>query len=435
VASATRLIVVPAAIAVALVIFGSLALVNVVPGWGVLFFYVLPTLFFGVWSVREFKPSLWRRTGTPLRRALRSTPLAEPLPQVELPPPPARPKRREWRRPEAIRSLGDAFAAAAWLWLELMRMFLSIWRTRRGRILLNVAFGSSALAILFFVFRDLSAHGWPLAHARPAPAAAAAAFFLSTFALRAVGWQRLFRPFERPRSLALVGSTGTAAIAALALPSRIDDAISIGVLRRLAPRAPSVGTLALSLFLLGLLDIATLTPFAIVAAFTSGAGYAVRLSMALIAGMGFGAGVVAITLPMIRRSERLTKFRLGHWLAVHAPASRRDAGWASTLVCASWLSRAGGIFLLLHALGLPASFGLASSYVTAGAAAASLPIGPAGAATQAGVGAAVLAGAGVGTSDAIALAVAAQGLTVAAGATFAGFAGATHLWQRRRASR
>lgn len=421
---AARILFGATALAIAAVTVASLALVRVVPGWGVLFFYVLPTLFFAVWTVRELAPASWRRATAPVRRTWRSSRLGAPAARPPLAP--ARP-----RPPAADR----AFGAAARGWLLLLRGPLRTVRSRRARRLFEVVFAVAAAALIALVVREVVRRGWPLHRANPSLAAAAVAFFLATFALRALAWQRLFRPFERPRSLALVASNATAAVAAIALPSRIDDAIAIAVVRRIARRAPSVGTLALSLFLLGLLDMAALTPFAAFAAFAIHASYAVHITLLVLTGVGVGAGIVAAALPSIHGSARITRHRLGHWLALHAPASPRDAAWASLLVAASWLARAGGLYVLLDAVGLRSPFSVATAYVTAGAGAAALPVGPAGAATQAGVGAAILTGAGLPGESAIALAIAAQSLTLVAAALLAVFGAAVTAHGRRRRAR
>jgi uncharacterized membrane protein YbhN (UPF0104 family) len=425
---AVRLIAGVVVLAVAALTVASLALARVVPGWGVLFFYVLPTLFFAFWSARELSPARWRRATAPVRRSWRLSPLAGPRRAPPVPAPPPRPARAELGT-----TLGaTVLAEAARGWLLVIRAALATLRTPGVRRVFNAVFVAGAAAMIFFVVREVADRGWPLGHANAAPTAAAVAFFLSTFALRAVGWQLLFRPYERPRSLALVASNGTAAVAALALPSRVDDAIAIAVLRRLSPRAPSVGTLALSLFLLGLMDMAALTPFAALAAVSAETGYAVRVTMAALTGVGVGAGLLAAALPRVRGSERIVRFRLGHWLALHAPSSHRDAIWSWLLVAGSWLTRAAGLYVLLDAVGLNAPFAVATAYVVAGAGAAALPVGPAGAATQAGVGAAVLAGAGIAARDAVAFAVAAQSLTIVAGALLGGLGGGISLLRRRR---
>jgi hypothetical protein len=65
---------------------------------------------------------------------------------------------------------------------------------------------------------------------------------------------------------------------------------------------------------------------------------------------------------------------------------------------------------------MPGSFVLALAFLVASAASAALPIAPAGAATQAGAGAAILALGGVHTADAIAFSIAAQALVIVTGA-------------------
>jgi hypothetical protein len=87
-------------------------------------------------------------------------------------------------------------------------------------------------------------------------------------------------------------------------------------------------------------------------------------------------------------------------------------------VALSWALRAVAMFVLLAALGLGTDFALAIAFVCASSAAAVLPVAPAGAAMQAGAGAAILATSGVHTEQAIAFGVAAQALLIAAGAAF-----------------
>lgn len=406
-----------AVLATALVLCGallvaSLALVSILPTWGLLFFYVLPSFFVGVWTARELVPARWRRLAVPLRRRWRLSRLAgAPVapPAAAAPPP-------EGRGPGRLAPL----ATAARLWLRGLRPVFALLRSRRGRRLSDAVVVLAGAALVALVARELVATGWPAKRLQPLAAAAAAAFFFSTFALRAFGWQRLFRPIERPRSLVLVTSTGTSEVVSLALPPRIGDAIGISIVRKLTlRRAPSIGTTALSLFVLGLLDIAAIVPLAAYATIRVHADAAVHVGLLVVMGVGVGAAVVAAALPSIRTSERLMRRGLGHWLALHAPVSRRDTLWSWFLVCGSWLARAAALLLLLDALGLGGSFTLAAAYVVAGAGASSLPVGPAGAATEAGAGAAVLAGAGVSKAQAIALAVTAQGMTAAAGGLLA----------------
>jgi hypothetical protein len=100
------------------------------------------------------------------------------------------------------------------------------------------------------------------------------------------------------------------------------------------------------------------------------------------------------------------------------------------LVLASWLTRAFGLFLLLHALGFSLSLPVAIAFLCAAAASGALPIAPAGAATQAGAGAAILIASGVGTTNAISFAVGAQALLIVAGASVLVFAALWHGGRR-----
>jgi hypothetical protein len=79
-------------------------------------------------------------------------------------------------------------------------------------------------------------------------------------------------------------------------------------------------------------------------------------------------------------------------------------------------------FIMLGTLGLGYSVPLALVFLCAGAAAAALPIGPAGAATQAGAGTAALAASGIGTSQALAASVSVGALGVFSGAAVLLFA-------------
>lgn len=109
------------------------------------------------------------------------------------------------------------------------------------------------------------------------------------------------------------------------------------------------------------------------------------------------------------------RFRLGRWLGPRM-TSRFLAVQAWALVSACWCVRAIAFFLLLGGLGVGFSVPLALLFLCAGAAAAALPIGPAGAATQIGAGAAALIASGVDTSLALAAALAVGALGVLSGA-------------------
>jgi uncharacterized membrane protein YbhN (UPF0104 family) len=413
----------------------SLALAHVLGGWGVFFFYTLPTLLFFAWALIELAPSLWRRALFPLllarrrlsRRPAHARPRAESRPIEQPPAVTARGEReRSPHARSAVSPLVSLEEETIGPWLLVMRQFLKAWRSTRIRRIFNVGFSISTIGITVLVLRHFRAGGWPLAQTDTRLVAAAGALLLSTYAFKAFGWQLLFRPHERPRSLTLAAATGFASVAGIALPGRFDDAVRIAIVRRLPGPRPGVGTLALSLFLLGLLDAVALAPLAATAALAGDSTLPVRIAFAIVAGAGVGAGVLVLALPSIAASARLGRFRIAAWLSHHTPASRRDTYYSLAFVLVAWILRATGILLLLEAFGFSGSVPLALGYLAGGAASSALPISPAGAATQTGVGAAVLAAAGIGAREAIAFAIAAQALNILAGSLVVLFTAAVH---------
>ena len=127
-------------------------------------------------------------------------------------------------------------------------------------------------------------------------------------------------------------------------------------------------------------------------------------------------------------------WRAGRWLAGHTHCTKEAiAAWL--LISVSWALRGTAVFLLLNALSMRQSFPLALAFLCASAASAALPIAPAGAATQAGAGAAILIASGVHTSEAIAFSVAAQAIVVVTGAAVVLLIGAWHVAMRVRRPR
>jgi uncharacterized membrane protein YbhN (UPF0104 family) len=233
--------------------------------------------------------------------------------------------------------------------------------------------------------------------------------FLLASALKIYAWRALFAAHERPRTLALAAATGGGTVVSFALPSRFGDAARVAIVRR-SPGCPaSVRALCLSLVMLGLVDTAALAPLAVASAALPGHSIGVRVTLAAVAGVGIAAAAVVVALPFVVGTRRLHRFRLGRWLAPRT-VSLRDASGAWALACAHWLVRAVGLLLLLGALGVGFSLPLAMLFLCAGAVVGVLPIAPAGAAMQAGAGAAALVASGVGASEAIDVAVAGQAL-------------------------
>ena len=242
----------------------------------------------------------------------------------------------------------------------------------------------------------------------------AALLFLAAYAFKAWGWQRLFHASERPTADALAFAGGAACVGGIALPGRVDDAIRIAIVKRYPGTKTGIGTLGLSLIVLGMLDNAALTPMASVAAAGS-SHWTARAGFAVVAAAGIAAAAVVAFLPRIARLPFVTRRRFGGWLAEHTHCTKE--AWAAWLfISVSWSLRGLAVFLLLNALSMPGSFVLALAFLVASAASAALPIAPAGAATQAGAGAAILALSGVGTANAVAFSIAAQALVIVTGA-------------------
>src|SRR5438067_4426014 len=287
-------------------------------------------------------------------------------------------------------------------------------RSRRGRWALAVGYGAVAIALVVLAARHFATTSWPLSNGHPRLLAAAGLLLLLAQALKALGWARLFRLEERPTPLALAAGNGGAALIGVVLPGRFDDAMRIAVVRRYPGCPAGVRALALSLVMLGLIDSAALAPLAAVGAAFPGAGVGVRAGLAVVALGGIAAAAVIVALPRLAASRRALRFRLGRWLSPRTTSLRRASeAWA--LVSACWLVRAVAVYLLLGTLGIGFSFPLALLFLCAGAAAAALPIGPAGAATQIGAGATALIASGVGASAALGVAVSLGALGILSG--------------------
>jgi Lysylphosphatidylglycerol synthase TM region len=291
---------------------------------------------------------------------------------------------------------------------------LRLLSNRKVQLVLNTGFGLVLLGVAFFSVRHFVGGGWPIHHADPVLTSAAALLFLAAYAFKAWGWQRLFHASERPPADALAFAGGAACVGGIALPGRVDDAIRIAVVKRYPGTKTGIGTLGLSLIVLGMLDNAALTPMASVAAAGSN-HWMTRAGFAVVAAAGIAAAAVVAFLPRIARMSFVTRWRLGRWVAAHTHCTKEV--WAAwLLVSVSWSLRGLAVFLLLNALSMPGSFVLALAFLVASAASAALPIAPAGAATQAGAGAAILALGGVHTADAVAFSIAAQALVIVTGA-------------------
>jgi Lysylphosphatidylglycerol synthase TM region len=299
---------------------------------------------------------------------------------------------------------------------------------QRKRIV-NIVFVLAAVGVSAFVIRELVKRGWPLHHANFWLVGLAAALLLLAYSAKAWGWRHLFLSGHRPATLTLAAAGGAASVAGIALPGRCDELVRFAVVRRCRRRRVSFGAVALSIFLLGLLDAVALAPFASVAAGVSNVGWWIRAGLIVVAVAGVAAAAVVMNLGRLSRYPLLARFRLAGWVGEHA-ATRREAGWAWLGVAVSWVLRALAVFVLLAALGLGTDFAMALGFLCASSASAALPIAPAGAATQAGAGAAMLIASGMHSGQAIAFGVASQGLGILTGAVFVVALGAWHAHGR-----
>jgi hypothetical protein len=295
--------------------------------------------------------------------------------------------------------------------------------------LLNIAAVLAALAVTGLVVRHFVSRGWPIHHANPWLVALAAICFLGAYAFKAWGWQRLFHRDERPSVVALAAAGGAASVGGIALPGRCDDVIRVAVVRRCRRRRASFGAVALSLFLLAMLDSAALTPLASIALAVTHVGTMMTIGLVVVAVAGVAAAGVVVALPRLARVRRLARFRLAGFVGEHA-TSPRDALVAWSGIAASWILRGVAIAVLLGALGFGTDFALALAFLCASSASAVLPVAPAGAAMQAGAGAAILIAAGMHADEAVAFGVAAQGLVMGAGAVCVAALAAWHAHGR-----
>jgi hypothetical protein len=288
-------------------------------------------------------------------------------------------------------------------------------KNRKVQIGLNGGFAAVLLMVMVVGGRTFAHNGFALRHADPLLVSGATLLFLVAYAFKAWGWQRLFPDDDhRPGANALAFAGGAACVGGVALPGRLDDALRIAVVKRFPGVRTGLGAVALSLVVLGLLDNAALAPLSVVAA-AHASSWTVRIGFAVVAFAGVLAALLVASLPRLAERSFVMRFRVGRWLASNTHCNKRAAA-ALMFISVSWALRGTAVFLLLDALSMRSSFPLALAFLCASAASAALPIAPAGAATQAGAGSAILIASGVHAGSAIAFAVAAQVLVVGTGA-------------------
>jgi hypothetical protein len=286
----------------------------------------------------------------------------------------------------------------------------------RARLVAGLAFTLLTVAAAILVGRRLTHASWPLDHAQPALAAAAALSYLASYLFRARGWHRLFPTGECPDQARCLASVGAAAASGAVLPFRLDYLIKVGMLRKLGGIRIGFEAIVLSIVSLGMIDAIAMLPLSISATATSGSALRGPLLIVVVFGVGCCTLLVVggrlIRLPLLRGSRRLRT--ISDHVAHHTTTrGRRDATAAWFYLLACWSTRAFGSAALLSALGLSFSPTIALSVICLAAAAGVIPITSGGAVVGAGATAGILLALGVGKEVAINFSLASGLLLVA----------------------
>lgn len=310
--------------------------------------------------------------------------------------------------------------------------------TSSGRHRLRVATGITFSVVIvvacFLTARRLTTTSWPLQEANVALVLTASAAYLSSFFLRALGWQRLF-PGERPDRSRCLAACGAAAASGVVLPFRLDYVVKIWTLRRLGGVRLGLDTVALSIISLGMVDAVAMLPLTVCALATSDAVFRAPLVVVLLFCLGCIAvlmlGPRLVLLPFVDRSARVQRSfkRVGD----HAEITRSTVV-AFGFLFGCWTMRALGCALLLSALGAGFSPPFALVVICLAAATSILPITAGGALVNIGTTSVVLLGLGVTQRAAINYSLASGMLLTfsALAAAIVGAAGSVLLTVQRR---
>src|SRR5918911_3086679 len=182
-----------------------------------------------------------------------------------------------------------------------MGRVVGVLRSRRTRIGVNATFVTIAFAVTGLTIRHFIRDGWPLHQADPVLVGVAAVLFVLGYAFKAIGWQYLFPPEQRPSSMNLAAAGGAASVGGIALPGRFDEAIRIAVVRKAPGKRVGLGVIGLSLIVLGWIDSAALTPLATVSAVSSHKP-GVQIGFAALAGIRVIAAGAGRPHPRVRRA-------------------------------------------------------------------------------------------------------------------------------------
>ena len=79
-----------------------------------------------------------------------------------------------------------------------MQKLLAIARSRKTKIAFNAASAAIATVVCVLLVQHFRTEGWPLSGAKVYGVIVASVLFLLGYALKALGWRRLFAPHERP---------------------------------------------------------------------------------------------------------------------------------------------------------------------------------------------------------------------------------------------
>jgi Lysylphosphatidylglycerol synthase TM region len=271
----------------------------------------------------------------------------------------------------------------------------------RLRVGAGIAFSIIIVGACFLTARRLTSTGWPFDRANVPLVLTASAAYLSSFFLRAFGWQRLFLG-DRPARSRCLAACGAAAASGVVLPFRLDYVVKIWTLRRLGGVPLSLDTVALSIVSLGMVDAVAMFPLAVGGLATSDAVFRAPLVVVLLFCIGcitaLALGPRLADLPYVDRSDRLHRsFRR---VAEQARVSRSTVV-ALGFLFGCWTTRTLGCALLLSALGAGFSPSFALVVICLAAATSILPITAGGALVNIGTTSIVLLGLGVSRDAAI----------------------------------
>jgi Lysylphosphatidylglycerol synthase TM region len=277
----------------------------------------------------------------------------------------------------------------------------------RRRLLGGLAFSLLSLGACVLVARYLSDASWPLEGAHVPLVFLAGGAYLASFGFRAFGWHQLFPSRERPDGARCLAACGASAASGVVLPFRLDYVVKISTLRRLGGVRLGLGTIAVSIVALGMVDAVAMLPLALAALATSGPILRAPLIVVVLFCIGC-LGIIMLgqrvaRLPLIGRSDRL---HMVYRRVADSTRFSRTTVVAGLLLLGCWTSRAVGSTLLLSAIGVPFSPTLALAVLCMSAATAILPITAGGAVAGMGTTAGVLFALGVSQGAAVNFALA-----------------------------